>query len=61
MNILPEVKEREYGYVKDDNVYETIIRKAEAGDNICYTLDSNIQTIVEKYIAEYKQTLLPKI
>jgi stage V sporulation protein D (sporulation-specific penicillin-binding protein) len=55
------VKEREYGYVKDDNVYETIIRKAEAGDNICYTLDSNIQTIVEKYIAEYKQTLLPKI
>jgi stage V sporulation protein D (sporulation-specific penicillin-binding protein) len=51
---------REYGYVNDDNVYETIIRKAEAGDNIVTTLDSNIQTIVEKYIAEYKQTLLPK-
>lgn len=51
---------REYGYVNDDNVYETIIRKAESGDNIVTTIDSNVQSIVEKHIALAKEELLPK-
>ncbi|NTV78389.1 MAG: peptidoglycan glycosyltransferase [Clostridiales bacterium] len=51
---------REYGYVNDDNVYQTIIREAQDGNNIVTTIDYNVQSIVEKKIAEYKAEYLPK-
>ncbi len=51
---------REYGYVNDDNIYQTIIREASDGDTIVTTIDYNVQNIVENHIAEYMETTKPK-
>lgn len=51
---------REYGYMNSDNVLETVIKEPENGYNLTTTIDLNIQTIVEKYIAQYKTDYSPK-
>ncbi|MDY5577170.1 MAG: penicillin-binding protein 2 [Lachnospiraceae bacterium] len=56
---LDGVDGREYGYVNSDNIMEKITKNAEDGDNIITTIDFNIQTIVEKYLAEWKEKYTP--
>lgn len=51
---------REYGYMNSDNVLETVIKEPKNGYNLTTTIDLNIQTIVEKYIAQYKTDYSPK-
>lgn len=51
---------REYGYVNDDNVFEYIVKEAQDGDSLITSIDMNIQSIVEKYILEYKTQYSPK-
>lgn len=51
---------REYGYVNDENIFQTIIREPVDGENIVTTLDYNVQSIVEQYIEEYKTNLNPQ-
>jgi Cell division protein FtsI/penicillin-binding protein 2 len=57
---LNGVDGREYGYVNNDNIMERIIKNPTDGNNIISTLDFNIQTIVEKYIAQWKERYTPK-
>lgn len=51
---------REYGYVNDDNIYQTIIREAQDGNDIVTTIDYNVQSIVERKISEYMTEYQPK-
>lgn len=51
---------REYGYVNNDNIMERIIKNPTDGNHVISTLDFNIQTIVEKYIAQWKERYTPK-
>ena len=51
---------REYGYVNDDNIYQTIIREAQDGNNVVTTIDYNVQSIVERVISKYKTEYAPK-
>lgn len=57
---LNGVDGREYGYVNSDNIMEKITKEATDGDTIISTIDFNVQTIVEKYIAQWKQTYTPE-
>lgn len=57
---LDGVDGREYGYVNSDNIMEKITKDAEPGDTVISTIDINIQTIVEKYIAQWKETYTPE-
>ena len=45
---------REYGYLDDDANLERVIKPAEDGSSLVLTIDSNLQNIVEKYLAEWK-------
>ncbi|MCR5082055.1 MAG: peptidoglycan glycosyltransferase [Parasporobacterium sp.] len=51
---------REFTYTNDENVQETVIKKATDGNSIVTTLDSNVQSIVEKYIAQWQNEYHPK-
>lgn len=57
---LNGVDGREYGYVNSDNIMEKITKNATDGDTVISTIDFNIQTIVEKYIAQWKTTYTPQ-
>ena len=46
---------REYGYLNDDSNLERVIKEPEDGHTIVSTIDTNIQTIVEKYIARFQE------
>lgn len=46
---------REFTYTNDENVQETVIKEATDGASIVTTLDFNVQSIVEKYIALWQQ------
>lgn len=50
---------REYNFMNSDNVVEFIRKDAKDGSNITTTIDMNIQSIVEKYIGEYKTVYTP--
>lgn len=56
---LNGVDGREYGYVNSDNIMEKITKNPTDGNNIVSTIDFNIQTIVEKYIAQWKEQYTP--
>lgn len=45
---------REYGYLNDDANLERVIKSAEDGNSLVLTIDANLQNIVEKYLAEWK-------
>ena len=50
---LTGVNGREYGYLNSDSDLETTVISAEDGNTIVSTIDSGIQTIVEKVIKEF--------
>ena len=57
---LDGVDGREYGYVNNDNIMEQVKKAPENGNSIVSTIDFNIQTIVEKWIAYYKEMYTPE-
>ncbi len=57
---LDGVDGREYGYVNSDNIMEQVTKAAEDGNSVVSTIDLNLQTIVEKYIAQWKETYQPE-
>jgi len=59
-DVLNGVDGREYGYVNNDNIMEKITKSPTDGNNVISTLDFNIQTIIEKYIAQWKEQYTPK-
>lgn len=46
---------REYGYLNDSSNLERTVIDAEDGDNLVSTVDTNIQSIVEKYLQEFME------
>lgn len=52
---------REYGYVNEDNTMEPVVKEAKDGNNLVSTLDLNLQTICEKYIAQWVTEYNPAI
>lgn len=46
---------REYGYLNDDSNLERVIKPASNGNTVVSTIDTNVQKIVEKYIAEWER------
>ena len=48
---------REYGYLNDDSNMEAVIKPAENGNTVVSTIDANIQNMVEKRIAQWKQEM----
>lgn len=57
---LDGVDGREYGYVNNDNIMEKITKASKDGNNVVSTIDLNLQTIVEKYIAQWKTEYNPE-
>ncbi|MCR4591123.1 MAG: cell division protein FtsI [Lachnospiraceae bacterium] len=55
-DVLNGTDGREYGYMNEDYVMEDSIKPAVDGYTIVSTLDSNIQSIVEKNIAKFMST-----
>ena len=54
-DVLNGVNGREYGYLNNDNNFEKTIKAAKNGNTLVTTLDANIQSIVEKKIAEFNE------
>lgn len=52
-DVLNGTTGREYGYLSDDSLLERTTKPAVDGYNIVTTLDANIQTIVERKIADF--------
>lgn len=46
---------REYGYLNDDETLERTIKPSIDGYNLHSTIDSNIQSIVQKYLLEFNE------
>ena len=57
---LDGIDGRKYGYVNSENIMEYVSKQAKDGNSVVSTIDFNIQTIVEKYIASYKETYQPE-
>jgi stage V sporulation protein D (sporulation-specific penicillin-binding protein) len=47
---------REYGYLNEEENLERTVKPAVDGYNIQSTIDSNLQTMVEKYLKEFNDT-----
>lgn len=60
-NELNGIDGREYGYVNEDNTMEPIVKEATNGNNLVSTIDINLQTICEKYIAKWVEEYNPAI
>ncbi len=54
-DVLNGTNGREYGYLNDDEALERTTIAATDGYNIVSTIDSNIQSIVEKYLYEFNE------
>lgn len=52
-DILNGINGREYGYMTEDSNLERSTKAAEDGKTIVTTIDANIQSIVEKYVAQW--------
>lgn len=50
---LNGINGREYGYLNDDSTLERTTKSAIDGNTIVTTIDSNIQSIVEKYLKKF--------
>lgn len=57
---LDGVDGRQYGYVNSDNIMEQVTKAAEDGNTVVSTIDFNLQTIVEKYISQWKEEYNPE-
>lgn len=55
-DVLSGVNGREYGYMNDDANLERTTKAAVDGNNLVLTLDSNIQSIVERKLQEFNDT-----
>lgn len=51
---------REYGYLNSDSNYEVNIKDAVDGETVVSTIDANLQSIVEKKIKEFYDTMAAK-
>lgn len=54
-DVLNGVDGREYGYLNTDNNFEKTIKAARNGNAVVATIDANIQSVVEKKIAEFNE------
>ena len=54
-DILNGINGREYGYLNDDSTLERTTIAATDGYNIVSTIDSNIQSIAEKYLYQFNE------
>lgn len=54
-DVLNGVDGREYGYLNTDNNFEKTIKAARNGNTAVTTIDANIQSVVEKKIAEFNE------
>ena len=54
-DVLNGVDGREYGYLNTDNNFEKTIKAARNGNTVVTTIDANIQSVVEKKIAEFNE------
>lgn len=54
-DVLNGINGRQYGYLNTDNNFEKTIKPATNGNTIVSTIDMNIQTVVEKKIAEFNE------
>lgn len=52
-NTLNGINGREYGYLTEDSNLERSTKAAEDGKTVVSTIDANIQSIVEKHVAEW--------
>ena len=52
-DVLNGVNGREYGYLNSDSDFEKTVIPAQDGNNLVISIDSNIQSIVEKKIQEF--------
>lgn len=52
---LNGVDGRQYGFMNEDAVMESSIRPAQDGNTIVTTIDTNVQSIIEKHIAMFMQ------
>lgn len=57
---LNGVDGREYGYVNSDNIMEKVTKAATDGYTLISTIELNVQTIVEKYIKQWKEEYNPE-
>lgn len=48
---------REYGYLNSDSNYEVNVKEAINGQTVVSTIDANLQSIVEKKIAEFNDAM----
>lgn len=46
---------REYGYLDDEANLERVIKSAKDGSSLVLTIDANLQSIVEKYLADWQE------
>lgn len=54
-DVLNGINGREYGYLNDDQALERTTIAATDGYNVVSTIDSNIQTVVEKYLYQFNE------
>ncbi len=54
-DVLNGVDGREYGYLNTDNNFEKTIKAARNGNTVVTTINANIQSVVEKKIAEFNE------
>lgn len=54
-DVLSGTNGREYGYLNEDSNLERTTIPAKDGNNIHIAMDSNIQSIVEKYLKEFNE------
>lgn len=52
---LSGINGREYGYLTEDSNLERTTKAAEDGKTIVSTIDANIQSVVEKYVAQWNE------
>ena len=55
-DILNGSNGREYGYLNEDSTLERTTIPANDGYNLVTTIDANIQSIIEKHLADYNET-----
>lgn len=54
-DVLNGVNGREFGYLNSDSNFEKTVISAQDGNNLVCSIDSNIQSIVEKKIQEFNE------
>lgn len=54
-DVLNGINGREYGYLNSDSNFEKTVIPAQDGNNLVTSIDSNIQSIVEKKIKEFNE------